>query len=46
MSILADVFMLLSCRGCHSIKCLKLCDINEKKKGLARHLELSCTVCL
>ena len=30
MSILADVFMLLSCPGCHSIQCLKLSDINEK----------------
>ena len=46
MSILADVFMLSSCLGCHSIQCLKLCDINEKKKGLARHLQLSRTVCL
>ena len=46
MSIVADVFMLPSCPGCHSIQCLKLCDINEKKKGLARYLRLSCTVCL
>ena len=44
MSILANVNF--SCPGCHSIQCLKLCDINEKKKGLARHLQLSCTVCL
>ena len=46
MSILADVFMLLSCPGCHGIQCLKLFDINEKKKGLKRHLQLSCTVYL
>ena len=45
-SILADVIMLLSCSGCHSIQCLKLCDINAKKKGLARHLQLRCTICL
>ena len=38
MPILADVFMLLSCPGCHGIQCFKLRDINEKKKGLARHL--------
>ena len=31
MSILADVFMLLSCPGYHSIQCIKLNDINEKK---------------
>ena len=46
VSILADVFMLISCPGYHSIQCLKLCDINEKKKRLARHLQLICTVCL
>ena len=38
MSILADVFMLLSCPGCHSIQHLKFFDMNEKKKGLERHL--------
>ena len=47
MSILTDEFLLLSCPGCHGIQCLKLCDNNEKKKkGLARHLQLSCTICL
>ena len=46
ISILADVFMLLSCPGCHSIQYLAFFDINEKKKVLARHLQLSCTVCL
>ena len=38
--------MLLSCPGCHSIQYLAFFDINEKKKVLARHLQLSCTVCL
>ena len=38
MSILADIFMLLSCPGCHGIQCFKLFDINLKKKGLARHI--------
>ena len=28
MSILANVFMPLSCPGCHDIQCLKLYDIN------------------
>ena len=46
MSILADLFMLLSCPGCSGIQCLKLCDINEKKEGLAKHLQLSGTICL
>ena len=46
MSILADVFMVLSCPGYRGIQCHKLFDINEKQKGLARHLQLSCTVCL
>ena len=36
-SILADVFMQLSCHGCHVIQCFKNCDINEKRH-LARHL--------
>ena len=45
VSILADVFMLISCPGYHSIQCLKLCD-KKKKKRLASHLQLSCTVCL
>ena len=36
VSILADVFMLISCPGYHSIQCLKLCDINEKKKTFGK----------
>ena len=32
MLILADVLMLLGFPGCHSIQCLKLCGINEKRK--------------
>ena len=36
MSILADVFASLSCPGCHDTKTLKLRDIFEKKRGLAR----------
>ena len=38
MLIIADLFMLLGFPECHSIHCLKLCDINEKKFGLARYL--------
>ena len=30
MSISADIVMLLNCPGCHSIQCLKLCNINKK----------------
>ena len=30
----------------YGIQCLKLFDIMKKNKGLARHLQLSCTVCL
>ena len=36
MSILAGVFMLLSCPGCPSIQCLKLCDIDEKKERFGK----------
>ena len=46
MSILADVFASLSCPGCHDTNTLKLRDIFEKKRGLARYLELECTSCL
>ena len=47
MSILADVFMLLSYPGYHSIQCFKLCEINEKRKVWQDiYLQLSCTVCL
>ena len=46
MLILADVFMLLSCRGCHCIQCFKLCGINEKKEGLSRHLFATQLHCL
>ena len=38
MTILAGVFFLLCRAGCHGIQCFKLCDINEKKEGLVRHL--------
>ena len=46
MSILAEVFTLLSCPGCKGVQCLQLSDINEQKKGLARYLEINCTFCL
>ena len=36
MSILAEVFALLSCPGCHETQCLTLLDIDDKKMGLAR----------
>ena len=32
ITISADVFVLLSCPGFHNIQCLKLCDINERKR--------------
>ena len=32
ITISADVFILLSCPGFHNIQCLKLCDINERKR--------------
>ena len=32
MSILTDIFMLLSCLGCHGTPCLKLCDLMKKRK--------------
>ena len=46
MSILAHVFACLSCPGCGDTKTLILRDILEKKRGLARYLELECTSCL
>ena len=36
MSILADLFMLLSCPRCHSILCVKRFDINEKKERFGK----------
>ena len=44
MSILTGVFTLLSCPGCHRIQFLNFKKL--MKNGLARHLQLSCTVCL
>ena len=48
MSILADIFMLLSCPGCHGIQCFKLFDINLKKKKVWQdiYLQLSYTECV
>ena len=45
ISILADVFMILSSPGFYGIQCFNLCDISEKKKELVRHMQPSCTVC-
>jgi len=46
VSILANVFNSLSCPECRGVKCLMLNDINKKKRGLSRQLELKCSVCL
>ena len=46
LSLLAEVFCILSCPGCHGTNCLQLFDFNEKKKGLARYLQLKYSTCL
>ena len=43
MLIFADLLMLLSRGGCHSIHCLKVCGISEKRKfGKAFATQLHC----
>ena len=34
--LLVDLFMLVSCPGCHGIQCFELCGINEKKKEFGK----------
>ena len=46
MSILAGVINLLSCPGCKGTNCLNLTDLDLKKQGLARTLQLECEFCL
>lgn len=46
MSILASIFNVVSCPECHGVQCLKLSDIESKKKGLASYLILECSFCL
>ena len=46
MSILSNVFQILCCPECHGTNCLLLNEVNEKKKGLARYVQLSCSICL
>ena len=46
MAILAEVFLMLSCPECHGTKSLQLHDVCEKKRGLARYLQLNCSSCL
>ena len=45
MTILAEVFLMLSCPECHDTKSLQLHDVCEKKRGLARYLQLKCSSC-
>ncbi|XP_066932065.1 uncharacterized protein [Clytia hemisphaerica] len=46
MTILASIFTVLSCPGCNGVRCLNLHENDVKKKGLASHLVLQCSVCL
>ena len=46
MAILAKVFRLVSCPECQDTSSLHLNDIIDKKKGLARLLQLQCISCL
>ena len=46
MPILSNVFQILCCPECHGTNCLLLNEVNEKKKGLARYVQLSCSICL
>ena len=43
--ILSDVFSLLSCPICLITNILKLLDIEDKKKGLARFMQSKCRDC-
>ena len=45
LSILGEVFSLMSCPSCISTDSMQLYDISEKKKGLARYLEVRCSAC-
>ena len=45
MEILGSVINCLACPECFGSSSLQLQDINEKKKGLARLLEIRCTSC-
>ena len=46
MTILAEIFLVLSCPECHDTKSLQLHDVCEKKRCLARYLQLKCSSCL
>ena len=45
MGIINLVINLLACPECLQVNSLKLNDINEKKKGLARYLAITCSAC-
>jgi len=43
--VLSNLFNSLACPECFSINTISICDVVEKKKGLARYIELSCSAC-
>ena len=45
LSFLSDVFSLLTCPNCSTENILKLLDIEEKKNGLARFMQIKCRDC-
>ena len=45
LSILPNVFSLLACPNCSTTNTLKLQDIEDKKKGLARFMQIKCRDC-
>lgn len=45
LSILKYFFKFFSCPDCHWTDCFEIEDMNKKKRGLARCLQLVCTLC-
>ena len=45
LSILSDAFSLLACPNCSTTNTLKLQNIKDNKKGLARFMQIKCRDC-
>ena len=45
LSILSDVFSLLTCPNCSTTNTPKLLDIEDKNKGLEKFVQIKCTEC-
>ena len=45
LSVLSDIFSLMACPNCLRSKTCQLLDIQEKKKGFARFMQVKCIEC-